>query len=86
MLFPTSSLTMYSIHHHIGGRVVPSTSGRTAEIFNPAEGRVQGHVDLGTPAELDQAVAAAQAAFPAWSAQPPLARARVMFRFLAILQ
>ncbi len=77
---------MYTVHHHIGGRVQPSASGRHADIFNPAWGRVQGHVDLGTVDELDQAVAAAQAAFPAWSAQPPLARARVMFRFLGLLQ
>ena len=77
---------MYPVHHHIGGRVQPSTSGRSADIYNPALGSVQGQVDLGTPAELDLAVAAAQAAFPAWSAQPPLARARVMFKFLAILQ
>ncbi len=77
---------MYPVHHHIGGRVQPSTSGRTADIYNPALGQVQGQVDLGTPAELDLAVVAAQAAFPAWSAQPPLARARVMFKFLAILQ
>ena len=77
---------MYQVHHHIGGRVQPSASGRSADIFNPALGRVQGKVDLGTTAELDQAVTAAQAAFPAWSAQPPLARARVMFKFLAILQ
>ena len=77
---------MYPVHHHIGGSVQPSTSGRTADIYNPALGSVQGQVDLGTPAELDLAVAAAQAAFPAWSAQPPLARARVMFKFLAILQ
>ncbi|MEJ5897821.1 CoA-acylating methylmalonate-semialdehyde dehydrogenase [Aquabacterium sp. G14] len=77
---------MYPVHHHIGGRVQPSTSGRTADIYNPALGQVQGQVDLGTAAELDLAVVAAQAAFPAWSAQPPLARARVMFKFLAILQ
>ena len=77
---------MYQVHHHINGRPQASHSGRHAEIFNPALGRVQGQVDLGTAQELDQAVAAAQAAFPAWSAQPPLARARVIFRFLALLQ
>ena len=77
---------MYSVHHHIGGRRHPSTSGRSADICNPALGRVQGQVDLGTPEELELAVAAAQSAFPAWAEQPPLARARVMFRFLAVLQ
>ncbi|MFW9616014.1 CoA-acylating methylmalonate-semialdehyde dehydrogenase [Aquabacterium sp.] len=77
---------MYHVHHHISGQPQPSSSGRTADIFNPALGQVQGRVDLGTVAELDQAVAAAQAAFPAWAAQPSLARARVMFRFLSIVQ
>jgi len=77
---------MYSVHHHIGGRRHPSTSGRAADIFNPAQGRVQGRVDLGTSEELELAVTSAQAAFPAWAAQPPLARARVMFRFLSVLQ
>ncbi len=77
---------MYHVHHHISGQPQPSLSGRSADIFNPALGQVQGRVDLGTVAELDQAVAAAQAAFPAWAAQPALARARVMFRFLSIVQ
>ena len=76
----------YQVHHYINGQVVPSTSGRQASIFNPAKGTVQGQVDLGSVAELDQAVAAAAAAFPAWSAQPALARARVMQRFLVLAQ
>ena len=77
---------MYHVHHHIGGRVRPSQSGRQADIHNPALGCVQGHVDLGTAQELDEAVAAAQAALAPWSAQPPLARARILFRFLNLLQ
>ncbi|WP_374319743.1 CoA-acylating methylmalonate-semialdehyde dehydrogenase [Aquabacterium sp.] len=76
----------YQVHHYINGQVVPSTSGRQAPIFNPAKGAVQGQVDLGSVAELDQAVAAAAAAFPAWAAQPALARARVMQRFLVLAQ
>jgi len=76
----------YRIHHVIGGQVVPSTSGRTAPVYNPATGQVQGLVDLGTAAELDAAVQAARRAWPAWADQPPLARARVMQRLLARLR
>ncbi|RZL08837.1 MAG: CoA-acylating methylmalonate-semialdehyde dehydrogenase, partial [Rubrivivax sp.] len=84
---PTASpVRPYRVSHHINGQTVPSTSGLSADIHNPALGQVQGQVDLGTPQELDAAVAAAKAAFPAWSAQPALARARVMFRFLHLMQ
>ena len=47
---------------------------------------MQALVPLANRAELDAAVAAAQAAFPAWSAQPPLRRARVMFRFRELFE
>ncbi len=47
---------------------------------------MQGHVLLATPADLDAAVIAAQRAFASWSQQPPLSRARVLFRFLEIIQ
>ncbi len=80
-----SSAAATSIEHWIGGRVVPSQSGRRAEVFNPATGVVTGQVALANNAEVARAVTAAQAAFPAWSDTPPLRRARVMFRFLELL-
>ena len=49
-------------------------------------GGVQARVPLATEAEVDVAVQAAAAAFPAWSAQPPLRRARVMFHLREILE
>ena len=61
-------------------------SGRSSNVFNPATGKIQAQVPLASKAELDAAVAAAQAAFPAWAAQPPLRRARVMFRFREIFE
>src|SRR6187455_221029 len=77
--------TMASIEHWINGRLVPGQSGRRADVFNPATGQVSGQVALANTAEVAQAVAAAQAAFPAWADTPPIRRARVMFKFLALL-
>jgi malonate-semialdehyde dehydrogenase (acetylating) / methylmalonate-semialdehyde dehydrogenase len=74
-----------SIEHWIAGRVVPGQSGRRSDVFNPATGRVSGQVALANAAEVAQAVAAAQAAFPAWADTPPIRRARVMFKFLELL-
>ncbi|GAC1415747.1 MAG: CoA-acylating methylmalonate-semialdehyde dehydrogenase [Acidobacteriaceae bacterium] len=56
------------------------------DVYNPATGRVQAHVPLANPDELNAAVVAAKAAFPEWSAQPPLRRARVLFRFREIFE
>jgi malonate-semialdehyde dehydrogenase (acetylating)/methylmalonate-semialdehyde dehydrogenase len=74
-----------SIEHWIGGRLAPGTSGRRADVFNPATGSVSGQVALASSAEVDAAVASAQAAFPAWADTPPIRRARVMFKFLELL-
>ena len=74
-----------SIDHYIQGRVVAGTSGRAQDVFNPATGAVSARVALASAAEVDKAVAAAQAAFPAWADTPPIRRARVMFRFLELL-
>ena len=73
------------IDHYIQGRTAPGTSDRTQDVTNPATGAVTGRVALGSAADVDAAVKAAAAAFPAWSALPPLRRARVMFKFLALL-
>ena len=73
------------IGHHINGLPVHGHSPRTQAVNNPATGVVTGHVELASDKDVQQAVAAAQAAFPAWSDAPPLRRARVMFRFLELL-
>ena len=78
--------TLRSIPHFINGQSVAGLSGRHAEVFDPATGRVQAQVALATVAEAAQAVAAAQAAFPAWGQTPPLQRARVLFRFKELLE
>ena len=56
------------VSHHIGGAVVAGTSGREGPVFDPATGAVTKHVDFASRDEVDAAVAAAVAAFPAWRA------------------
>jgi malonate-semialdehyde dehydrogenase (acetylating)/methylmalonate-semialdehyde dehydrogenase len=74
-----------AIAHHIAGRRVGSSSMRRQDVFNPATGAVSGSVALANAADVDVAVAAAVAAFPAWADTPPLRRARVLFKFLELL-
>ncbi|NML48447.1 CoA-acylating methylmalonate-semialdehyde dehydrogenase [Ramlibacter sp. G-1-2-2] len=81
----TRPAAIASIGHWIGGRVAPGQSGRRADVFNPATGQVSGQVALANAGEVDAAVRAAQAAFPAWADTPPIRRARVMFKFLELL-
>ncbi|MCL1586871.1 MAG: CoA-acylating methylmalonate-semialdehyde dehydrogenase [Actinomycetia bacterium] len=72
---------MKQINHIIGGSEVVSTSGRTSPVFNPATGEVTAEVGLGTVEEVDQAVAAAAAAFGPWSETSLAKRTAIMFRF-----
>jgi malonate-semialdehyde dehydrogenase (acetylating) / methylmalonate-semialdehyde dehydrogenase len=74
-----------SITHHIAGTRAAGASTRAQDVFNPATGAVTGRVALASAADVGTAVAAAQAAFPAWSDTPPIRRARVMFKFLELL-
>jgi malonate-semialdehyde dehydrogenase (acetylating)/methylmalonate-semialdehyde dehydrogenase len=74
------------ITHFINGRQVDTASGRYADVYNPAVGEPCARVALGTTEEVNDAVAAAAAAFPAWAATPPLARARVLFKYLQLCQ
>ncbi|WP_353069692.1 CoA-acylating methylmalonate-semialdehyde dehydrogenase [Tunturibacter empetritectus] len=74
------------VHHWVNGEIMAGVSGRFGDVYNPATGKVQAKVALATSAEVDKAVAAAAAAFPAWSAQPVLRRARVLFRFREIFE
>ncbi len=80
-----SILTSTTVAHHINGRRVASTSGRSQPVFNPATGAVAREVALASADEVNAAVAAAKAAFPAWRDTPPLKRARVLNQFLALL-
>nr|WP_289072555.1 CoA-acylating methylmalonate-semialdehyde dehydrogenase [uncultured Halomonas sp.] len=78
-------MTTHAIHHFINGQRSEGTSGSAQEVFNPATGQVTGRIALASSADVDTAVQAAQAAFPAWADTPPIRRARVMFKFLELL-
>ncbi len=76
---------MEQLGHFINGQHVAGTSGRSADVFNPATGEVQAQVALASTAELDAAVAAAATAQPAWAATNPQKRARVMMAFVSLI-
>jgi len=75
-----------TLHHYVNGRRVTPKGGRFGDVFNPATGEVSGRVPLANAAELGEAVAAAKAAFPGWAKVTPMQRARVMFRFKALIE
>ena len=79
-----TSVTPQHIGHYVGGKVLPGAA-RTQDVFNPATGAVTGRVALASTEDVNAAVAAAQAAFPAWADTSPLRRARIMFKFLELL-
>lgn len=76
---------MREIGHFIGGKTVKGSSGRTGDVYDPNTGEVQAKVALASKAEVEKAIANAQAAQPAWAATNPQRRARVMFKFLELI-
>jgi malonate-semialdehyde dehydrogenase (acetylating)/methylmalonate-semialdehyde dehydrogenase len=76
---------MKTIGHFIDGKHVEGTSGRFADVYNPATGEVQAKVALASKSELDAAIANAAAAQPAWAATNPQRRARVLMKFVDLL-
>jgi malonate-semialdehyde dehydrogenase (acetylating)/methylmalonate-semialdehyde dehydrogenase len=74
------------LSNYIGGRWVPSTASQSFDVHNPATGQVIARTPLSDGGDVDAAVAAAAKAFPSWSETPPVARARHMFTFKALLE
>src|SRR5580765_1630438 len=77
---------MREIGHFIGGKAVKGGSGRFGDVFDPNTGEVQAKVALAKHSEVEHAIANAHAAQPAWAATNPQRRARVMFKFLELVQ
>jgi malonate-semialdehyde dehydrogenase (acetylating)/methylmalonate-semialdehyde dehydrogenase len=73
-----------TVPHWIGGRPVRGT-GALLDVFNPATGKVARRVALATADEVRAAVVSARSAWPAWADTPPVRRARVLARFLTLL-
>ena len=77
----TDAGSRQQIPHYIDGRHVAGNSGRFGPIYNPATGEITAQTVLASVDEVQAAIAAAQAAFPAWSATPVGKRAQLMFAF-----
>ncbi|MCP5144087.1 MAG: CoA-acylating methylmalonate-semialdehyde dehydrogenase [Gammaproteobacteria bacterium] len=77
---------MQSVGHYINNQHVTGQGNRYGKLFNPATGQQHGQVDLAGPDDVEQVLAAAHAALPQWSARTPLNRARVLFRFKALIE
>jgi malonate-semialdehyde dehydrogenase (acetylating)/methylmalonate-semialdehyde dehydrogenase len=76
---------MTELTHYIGGAHVRGTSGRFADVYNPATGEVQAKVPMASAADISQAVEIAETAQRAWGALNPQRRARVMMKFVDLL-
>ncbi|MCU0511167.1 MAG: aldehyde dehydrogenase family protein [Anaerolineae bacterium] len=70
----------------IGGAWVPAASGETFATLNPATGRPLTQVAQGAAVDIDRAVQAARAAFPAWAALLPAQRERLLHRFADLME
>ncbi|MHB8950334.1 MAG: CoA-acylating methylmalonate-semialdehyde dehydrogenase [Rhodoferax sp.] len=77
--------TLPQIQHLIDGQLVFGGT-RSQDVFNPATGLAEKRVLLADKHTVEQAIASAHAAYPAWRATPPLKRARVMSRLKVLLE
>lgn len=74
----------YEAPHIINGRPI-SSQGRKLDIYNPATGQISGYIHTADKKIIDQAVAAAKEAFNSWSKTTPVQRAKLLFRYKALL-
>ena len=79
-------LNFDKVRNYVGGEWVPSASKEYATITNPATGETLGSVPMGTAGDVDAAVKAAQAAFPAWRDTPVANRARYLFDMRNVME
>src|SRR2546421_11325133 len=71
---------MKTLRNYIGGEWVPPAAADYRDLTNPATGEMLGRVPLSGAREVNEAVAAAQAAFLKWREIPPVVRARYLFK------
>lgn len=80
-----TNTSVQTLNNLIGGQWVPSRSGKTEPVYNPATEEVLAYVPISSREDLDEAVAAAKAAFGSWSKTPVPRRARVLFKYQQLL-
>ena len=74
------------VQNYINGKFVNASSERSLEVISPIDGELLSKVPMSTAADLDSAVKAAKAAFPAWSKTPIKERVQVFFRYKYLLE
>jgi malonate-semialdehyde dehydrogenase (acetylating) / methylmalonate-semialdehyde dehydrogenase len=74
------------VRNLIGGSWEAADGHETEAVYNPATGEVVAETPLSTKEDVDRAVKRAQEAFPQWAATPVVERARILFRFKALLE
>jgi malonate-semialdehyde dehydrogenase (acetylating)/methylmalonate-semialdehyde dehydrogenase len=74
------------VEHLINGRKVMGNGDRRQDLYNPATGEITGQVALASAATVEEAISAAEAAFPAWRNTPPAKRAQIIFRYKNLLE
>jgi malonate-semialdehyde dehydrogenase (acetylating)/methylmalonate-semialdehyde dehydrogenase len=77
---------MHELTHYIGGECHAGNGARWGDVYNPATGAVIARVPMASDSDVEAAIAHARRAFPAWAETPPLQRARMLFRFKALLE
>ncbi len=75
-----------AIRNYINGQFVSTSSERTMQVISPIDGNLLSTVPMSAPSDLDDAVKAAKAAFPAWSRMPIKERVQVFFRYKYLLE
>jgi len=78
-------MNVLTLDNYIGGEWQASSSAATEPVPNPATGEIIAHVPLSNRADVNDAVASAERAFPAWSAMPVPRRARILFKYQQLL-
>lgn len=78
--------TEQTIKHFVNGEIYAANGNqKTGPVYNPATGEVINHVEFASAEDVKKTIKIAQDAFPAWAATPPLRRARILFKFKALL-
>src|SRR4051812_11009519 len=74
------------IQNYIGGKFVNASTAKTMDVISPLDGNRLATVPMSGATDLDEAVKAARAAFPAWSKTPVKERVQVFFRYKTLLE
>lgn len=77
---------MQTVTHFINGKPYSGNNDTKQDVYNPGTGEVTKQVALASKATVEEAIQAAEAAFPAWRDTPAIKRARIMFRFKELLE